>query len=104
MSVIIDPGYQRALEKGEELAEWMRGRDDAAWKREVDLEFQLKRDISTAIASILREYGASGQFGFTIYKPSGGAIEYLKGERVYPRSCYAAGSTTVEHPEDITLI
>lgn len=97
MTVLIDPEYQRALEKGEELAEWIRGRDDTARQREVDIDFKLHRDLSTAIAGILAEYGASGGFYFTIIKTDG-PIESLKGERIYPRSCYAACSGIVEDP------
>lgn len=100
MAIIIDPEYQKALETGEELAEWARSRDDAARQREVDIDFELHRDLSSAIAGVLAAYGAGGRFYFSVIKTDG-PIEYLKGERIYPRSCYAAHSGVVDDPEGV---
>lgn len=107
MTVVINEEYQceleKALERGKELAEWARNRGDASIEREAELAIRLSRDISTAIANVLVDYGASGGFCFTVYRGDAyHPIEQLKGERISPCYCYGAGSATVEHPEKVT--
>lgn len=101
MVVFIDPEYQEELKKAEERMGWLRSLDDPTICRISALEAQLQQDISKALAGVLQEYGATGEFCFTVYRERG-TIEALKGQRlVFPKSCYAQGSTTVERPDDI---
>ncbi len=102
MAVLIDQEYQEELKRAGERMVWLRSLDDMTLRRIVTLESQLEQDISKAIAGVLQQYGATADFCFTVYRERE-PIEALKGQRlVFPKSCYAQGSTTVENPEDIT--
>ena len=104
MAIIVDPEYERELERGRALAEWVRSLDDETIVRINTLEAGLARDISSAIAGVLEQYNATGRFNFTVYLPEGSEpITELKSQRlVFPTRCYAQGSTMIEDPKNIT--
>ena len=81
------------------------GVDEKVIGEEVKVLGELNKELSEAIAGVLRRYDISGQYVFNVIRASGydhKPVNSVKGKQLsFPLFCFGSGYATVENPSQV---